>query len=553
MVGNISCIKYSLNIFQKIVVRIGYLAPGSGLLYVSGSNVVIIAEKTVQTHLEANVFSNSGSIIKLPLTTYVEAKLTVWGLLRGVEHFYVRGQTELKQTGGASCSSRSSPAARYQFTTCTVVDTGKLTLEDADYTSDDGTSLISSYVHIQHSGSIQVTKSGSLSTFLFELEKSGRVYGDSLSYTANSGPGAGNTNNAGSGAGHGGAGGAGKGCAISSGGGAYDDAYLPVLGGSGGGSCSHGRSGGTGGSAIRIVSLNALYIEGRITSIGGSGSGGGGGGSGGAIWVDSDVIEGWGLIQANGGSASSDCQGCFYSSCCCYHDGGGGGGGRIRTFSSNHTHIVVHKQRYVSGGPGAGDNGASGSLVDYHGNKCSGHGTMSNGVCTCRSGYVGSDCQFVCDTGSVCNNHGVCSQSGACTCEKGYGGQGCDVQCHRNTSCSGHGSCALCGNCVCDPCFHGNDCSNMCSGQGQCVADQCQCDACHLGDFCESECNGHGKCQGGVCVCDANWYGSKCTSRGCPTSDLTRDCSAHGVCNAYTGVCYCSPGWMGMLMLIMLT
>ena len=529
---------------QNHLLQIGYLAPGSGLLYISGSNTVIIAEDSQQTHIESNVQTLSSSVLKLPPTTYAEAKLTVGGQLTGTEHFYVRGAVVLKQSGKASCS-RTSPPAKYLFTSVTVTDTGRLILEDTNYNSETGTRIVSHFVHIQHSGSVQVVKSGSIAAHIFELEKSGRVFGDSLSYTAGSGPGAGRTDRSGSGAGHGGPGGAGTGCARSLGGQAYEDAYLPVLGGSGGGSCGHG-SGGSGGSSILIISVDASFMEGQVTSSGGSGSGGSGGGSGGAVWVDSDVIEGWGLIQANGGQGFSDCEkGCLGEGCCCYHNGGGGSGGRIRTHSSNHTHIVFRKQRYVSGGSGAGENGASGSVVNHHGNKCSGHGSMVSGACVCASGYVGVDCQFECDPVSVCNNHGSCSKSGVCTCQEGYGGEGCYTQCHRNTSCSGHGSCAACGNCECDPCFHGNNCSSMCSGQGQCVADQCQCDACHLGQFCESECNGHGKCQAGMCVCDSNWYGSKCTIRGCPTKDPSQDCSGHGVCNAYLGMCYCSPGWMG--------
>lgn len=132
--------------------------------------------------------------------------------------------------------------------------------------------------------------------FLFEFEKLGRVYGDSLLYIVNFGLGVGNINRVGLGVGYGGIGGVGKGCEFFLGGGVYDDVYLLVLGGSGGGFCSYGRSGGIGGFVMRIVLLYVLFIEGRLIFIGGSGFGGGGGGSGGVIWVDSDVIEGWGLI-----------------------------------------------------------------------------------------------------------------------------------------------------------------------------------------------------------------------------------------------------------------
>jgi hypothetical protein len=54
---------------------------------------------------------------------------------------------------------------------------------------------------------------------------------------------------------------------------------VPFTAGSGGGTCSHGIAG-TGGSSFRVVSYDAMFLEGEIT-MNGVGVSGGGAGSGG--------------------------------------------------------------------------------------------------------------------------------------------------------------------------------------------------------------------------------------------------------------------------------
>ena len=273
--------------------------------------------------------------------------------------------------------------------------------------------------------------------------------------------------------------------------------------------------------------------------------GGEGGGAGGGVWLDADVIEGWGSVSSLGGSGASDCGRSCISGCCCYHRGGGGGGGRVRTYGYGYSTKVLLGHRAVSG---ATPGGEAGSLAQHHGEVCSDHGAWNGTLqtCACRSGYHGCDCQYRCEA-DTCGAHGACSSFGTCACDEGYVGQTCQHQCSRQAQCSSHGSCSQCGRCVCDGCYHGDDCSRMCNGRGQCSFGQCVCDACHLGEFCESECNGHGSCTGTGsdvrCDCEAGWTGAKCTIPTCP--GVTQACSGHGDCVAVTGRCFCQPGWTG--------
>lgn len=413
--------------------------------------------------------------------------------------------------------------------------------------SNSGLLLHTKRTEVHHGGVITVDHAAELAGSSIEVERFGVVDGSHLGYAQTAGPGVGPSCSAGSGAGHGGLGGAGRrSCSGTCGRGPmYDSTCLPELPGSGGGHCSHSAKAGAGGSALKILH-SCSYIEGRLVMNGESGTGGSGGGSGGSVWLNGDVIEGWGTLEASGGTATSDCERCSINICCCTHYGGGGGGGRISTHTSMYTQKVLQHLRVVPGGVAHND-GDRGTLCDWSGMMCSGHGTWntSTAECLCNQGYVGDNCQYRCDSVTLCHGHGACDPTGGCLCDLGYVGYYCEMQCNALSTCSGNGTCSAYGTCICDPCFHGDDCSLQCSGAGQCVARQCQCDACHLGPYCRSECNEHGNCNNvtNVCDCDANWSGLKCTLRTCP--GLTEPCSGHGVCMASTATCYCSPGWTG--------
>ena len=530
-----------------------HIDEASGQLKINNGITLYFAMDHLRDSVGCNLYTGDGSTVILPPTTYIEGVMTVNGNLIGLDHLYTRGTSIFTYTGSLIGSNIGTQIAGwYQLSTITILNQGKVQVIDDDYVTNQGLTVITDYFHIQHISTLEVSLSTSLVSLVFDLEKEGTVTGNELGYKKLEGPGAGAACNGGSGAAHGGYGGNGHSCSSGSCPGSkstYDSKCLPLTAGSGGGTCSHGNAG-SGGAAFRVVSIGAMFLEGEIT-MNGVGASGGGSGSGGSVWLDTEVIEGWGELYADGGdSGGSHCgSSCITYGCCCTHYGSGGGGGRIRTFTGNYTHKVLKHQRSVDGGIGSGSStaGTAGTLCETSANLCSGQGTFTSGACTCNSGYIGNDCQYHCDPTTTCSGHGTCSVWGTCICNSNYVGHRCDSQCHESTTCSGHGKCTSTGDCVCDPCYHGGDCSMSCNGQGQCVGDECQCDDCHLGKFCESECNGHGSCSGsvnGTCVCTDNWQESKCTRPGCP-SKSSQECSGHGVCMAGSGKCYCEPGWAG--------
>ena len=122
--------------------------------------------------------------------------------------------------------------------------------------------------------------------------------------------------------------------------------------------------------------------------------------------------------------------------------------------------------------------------------NCSGHGKCVDGLCLCRSGYIGDSCNRVI---------GICPRN-----------------------CTGHGACdERTATCVCDPGFTGADCGLVdspcprdCMGNGRCSRGLCQCKAGYSGRDCSvtclNRCSGHGDCLNGTCYCAAGWQGDDC-------------------------------------------
>ena len=110
---------------------------------------------------------------------------------------------------------------------------------------------------------------------------------------------------------------------------------------------------------------------------------------------------------------------------------------------------------------------------------CNGHGTCSNGKCTCNAGWTGAQCQTmtqapVCTPACV---NGYCGLDGKCKCYAGWQGATCNAAepakpCPNN--CSGRGTCSN-GVCKCNPQYYGEKCETLvpcsksvatCSAQG---------------------------------------------------------------------------------------
>jgi hypothetical protein len=201
------------------------------------------------------------------------------------------------------------------------------------------------------------------------IDVSGHILGAGAGgFSANEGPGVGESAlGAGGGGGHGGSGGTG-GLYVSSvgtifsggaGGGEYGIASGPLVGGSGGA----GWTPGGGGGAIELSALGTIRVDGLIAANGGAADVVAGGGAGGLIRMQASHIElatDQIVLSARGGNGSSPLnlgRGGFYFA------GGGGGGGHILLMA--HGLQIGTSSIDVSGGWG-NENGGSGVITLVH-------------------------------------------------------------------------------------------------------------------------------------------------------------------------------------------
>ncbi|KAF0979221.1 hypothetical protein FDP41_001564 [Naegleria fowleri] len=112
---------------------------------------------------------------------------------------------------------------------------------------------------------------------------------------------------------------------------------------------------------------------------------------------------------------------------------------------------------------------------------CSGHGScIATDVCTCNSGWVGSDCSLMGCFGiqqyasNVCSGHGTCLSSNRCNCWYPWGGENCSlplcysVLANATSVCHGRGSCVAPDTCVCNDGFTGLNCELLTNETGTC-------------------------------------------------------------------------------------
>ncbi|MCF7668638.1 MAG: hypothetical protein K9N48_02560, partial [Verrucomicrobia bacterium] len=114
------------------------------------------------------------------------------------------------------------------------------------------------------------------------------------------------------------------------------------------GSGGAGSSGSRGGGIIKITATE-VELMGEIRSNGRNGRSGEhqGGGSGGTVWIETGVMDGTGIIRANGGGVNG-------------YGGGGGGGGRVAVYYGSGDFDMGRIE--CAGGAGKEENGGPGTI-----------------------------------------------------------------------------------------------------------------------------------------------------------------------------------------------
>jgi hypothetical protein len=217
---------------------------------------------------------------------------------------------------------------------------------------------------------------------------------------------------------------------------------------------------------------------------------------------------------------------------------------------------------------------------------CGGYGSCTaNDVCTCDSGYTGTNCQsWKCysqdnTASTVCGGHGNCTNINTCECSTGFSGSQCDtftcngIGSNSGSVCNGHGACISVDNCDCADGFSGNNCeytscfgvtsngATVCSGHGVCTGhDICNCTTGYTGSNCEEPicfeiqassvtvCSGNGECLSpNTCTCNSTHTGQQCQYPYCNGIESTAVgvCNGHGNCTE-VDVCSCDSGYSGI-------
>lgn len=198
-------------------------------------------------------------------------------------------------------------------------------------------------------------------------------------------------------------------------------------------------------------------------------------------------------------------------------------------------------------------------------------------ICTCPSGYGGSECQdiycgaYLATDPLVCSSKGTCTGPNNCECQLGYKSGSNPSLCNIKTCdgkviddiniCNGHGTCnptdSTPDQCLCASGYSGNYCEewtcsgisrndpDVCSGYGTCIdVDTCYYSNCFGKSASDNTVcsNRQGRCiETDVCYCDpAKYQGTQCEYPVCYgiLSTNSSACSGHGTCE-YHDNCYC--------------
>ncbi|XP_053138981.1 integrin beta-2 isoform X2 [Hemicordylus capensis] len=147
---------------------------------------------------------------------------------------------------------------------------------------------------------------------------------------------------------------------------------------------------------------------------------------------------------------------------------------------------------------------------------CSGNGTLACGICRCKPGFTGKNCD--CETG------GKSSKELEKSCRKD----------NASVVCSGLGDC-VCGQCVCH---------TTGDSKKQIYGPFCECDTVSCEIHNGQLCGGQGRCDCGKCKCNSGYDGSACQCKastdGCLNS-RHRECSDRGKCRCNR--CECKSGY----------
>nr|XP_054759184.1 uncharacterized protein LOC129265193 [Lytechinus pictus] len=281
-----------------------------------------------------------GELTVPPRLSMRDVWMDIKGTFNGIDQFTVDegGQLTMWSVG----RSTGQPVGVYECVNMTVRSEGNVKMLAVE--GDDDITFQTTYLIIQAGGIVETNRL-IITAENITIDSSGSFNADHRGHPAGEGPGAGLPRSAfpgvqgGSGAGHGGRGGRSYGGIYSAW--SYGSTHMPRQMGSGGGP---GGSGGKGAGSMWLLVNDTLRVEGLLHANGEDGYARSGGGSGGSLLLDVFHLDGSGIIEVRGGSASN---------------GGAGSGGRGAIY---YQHSSFTGDYLMQGGMASEQNGAAGTF-----------------------------------------------------------------------------------------------------------------------------------------------------------------------------------------------